>query len=252
MNFQPYIYEPENANSELWGRRQVGGQYSGLFGEMINSNADIALADLYYTPAILELMDLSTPYYTECLTFLTPESLTDNSWKTLLMPFKLDDTSLFNNLFIIIIFRPLMWTAVIICLFLSGCVFYSLAKFHHNINSIGNVKKLEIDRFKKKRILTLPLQPYVEKWDPNLKYALMKTQFETTKPEGQPEGLYLFADMVNSILYTFSVLLMVSLPKLPTGWSLRILTGCYWVYCLLVVVAYRASLTAILANPAPR
>lgn len=63
---------------------------------MINSNADIALGDLYYTPTILELMDLSTPYYTECLTFLTPESLTDNSWKTLLLPFKLD--SLFKTI----------------------------------------------------------------------------------------------------------------------------------------------------------
>lgn len=44
--------------------------------------------------------------------------------------------------------------------------------------------------------------------------------------------------------------------KLPiftaTSWSIRMLTGWYWIYCVLVVVAYRASLTAILANPAPR
>ncbi|CAH1104267.1 unnamed protein product [Psylliodes chrysocephalus] len=45
------------------------------------------------------------------------------------------------------------------------------------------------------------------------------------------------------------MLLLVSLPKLPTGWSLRVLTGWYWLYCLLVVTAYRASLTAILARP---
>lgn len=88
MNFKPRIYEPENANNELWGHREVGGRQSGLFGEMINSRADIALGDLYYTQSILELMDLSTPYYTQCLTFLTPESLTDNSWKTLILPFK--------------------------------------------------------------------------------------------------------------------------------------------------------------------
>lgn len=148
-----------------------------------------------------------------------------------------------------------MWAAVIICLLLSGYVFYSLAKFYHKINvekEEGNLRKIDIDQFKKKKIIMLPLRPYVEKWDSDLKYALMKSQFETTKIEGEPEGLYLFADMINSILYTFSILLMVSLPKLPTGWSLRILTGCYWVYCLLVVVAYRASLTAILANPSPR
>lgn len=48
------------------------------------------------------------------------------------------------------------------------------------------------------------------------------------------------------------MLLVVSLPKLPTGWSLRLLTGWYWLYCILLVVSYRASMTAILANPAPR
>lgn len=48
------------------------------------------------------------------------------------------------------------------------------------------------------------------------------------------------------------MLLVVSLPRLPQKWAVRILTGWYWVYCILIVVAYRASLTAILANPAPR
>lgn len=48
------------------------------------------------------------------------------------------------------------------------------------------------------------------------------------------------------------MLLVVSLPKLPQKWAVRILTGWYWIYCILIVVAYRASLTAILANPVPR
>lgn len=46
--------------------------------------------------------------------------------------------------------------------------------------------------------------------------------------------------------------LVVSLPRFPAKWAIRILTGSYWIYCILIVVAYRASLTAILANPAPR
>lgn len=65
-------------------------------------------------------------------------------------------------------------------------------------------------------------------------------------------GLYLFEELTNSIMYTYGMLLVVSLPKLPPGWSIRLLTGWYWLYCVLVVVAYRASMTAILANPAPR
>lgn len=48
------------------------------------------------------------------------------------------------------------------------------------------------------------------------------------------------------------MLLVISLPKLPNGWSIRLLTGWYWLYCVLLVVSYRASMTAILANPAHR
>lgn len=48
------------------------------------------------------------------------------------------------------------------------------------------------------------------------------------------------------------MLLVVSLPRLPKSWPIRLLTGWYWIYCLSIVAAYRASLTAILANPAPR
>lgn len=48
------------------------------------------------------------------------------------------------------------------------------------------------------------------------------------------------------------MLLVVSLPRFPQKWAVRILTGWYWIYCILIVVSYRASLTAILANPAPR
>lgn len=46
--------------------------------------------------------------------------------------------------------------------------------------------------------------------------------------------------------------LVVSLPRFPAKWAVRILTGSYWIYCILIVVSYKASLTAILANPAPR
>ncbi|RZC40131.1 glutamate receptor ionotropic, delta-2, partial [Asbolus verrucosus] len=236
MNFKCEIYEPLNANVELWGGKQTTGKYTGLIGEMVSTHADIALGDLYYTPYILELMDLSVPYNTECLTFLTPESLTDNSWKTLILPFK-----------------PLMWAAVLICLLICGIVFYALARFHENINTIKEEKCQNVDIFnKKKKIITLSIYPEVEKFDSNVKYMKMKEQYIPPKHEGQASGLYQFSEPFNSVLYTYSMLLLVSLPKLPTGWSLRMLTGWYWLYCLLLVVSYRASMTAILARPTPR
>lgn len=88
MNFKCEIYEPDNIDEELWGRKLVGGIYTGVIGEIVSTKADIALGDLYYMPYLLDLMDLTVPYNTECLTFITPEALTDNSWKTLILPFK--------------------------------------------------------------------------------------------------------------------------------------------------------------------
>lgn len=74
--------------SEKWGQLNPNGSYTGVLGEMVDGLADIALADLYYTSYNLEHMDLSVPYNVECLTFLTPEALTDNSWQTLILPFR--------------------------------------------------------------------------------------------------------------------------------------------------------------------
>jgi ABC-type amino acid transport/signal transduction systems, periplasmic component/domain len=88
MNFKPKVYEAEFADMEKWGRKQLNGSYTGLIGEIKSGKADMALGNLYYTPYYLELMDLTIPYTTECLTFLTPEALTNNSWMTLILPFR--------------------------------------------------------------------------------------------------------------------------------------------------------------------
>ncbi|XP_050558886.1 glutamate receptor ionotropic, kainate glr-3 [Spodoptera frugiperda] len=201
MNFKPKPYQAINAELHKWGQKQPNGSFSGLLGEMVNGRADVALGNLQYTPYHLELTDLSIPYTSQCWTFLTPEALTDNSWKTLILPFKL-----------------YMWIAVLLVLLITGTIFYGLAKNHMNLQE-----------YKKLR----PIQTNVDE--------------EDAKP-----GLYLFGEIINSILYTYGMLLVVSLPRLPTGWSIRLLTGWYWLYCILLVVSYRASMTAILANPAPR
>lgn len=66
------------------------------------------------------------------------------------------------------------------------------------------------------------------------------------------KGLYLFTEIGNSILYTYSMLFQVSLPNLPSPWAVRVLIGWWWIYSILVAVAYRASMTATLANPVAR
>nr|AOE47990.1 putative ionotropic receptor IR [Athetis lepigone] len=202
MNFKPRPYQAANAEIHKWGQKQANGTFSGLLGEMVSGGADVALGNLQYTPYHLELTDLSIPYTSQCWTFLTPEALTDNSWKTLILPFKL-----------------YMWIAVLLVLLITGTIFYGLAKSHMN------------------------LQDYMQ---------IQRANNLVVEDSDAKPGLYLFGEIVNSILYTYGMLLVVSLPRLPVGWSIRLLTGWYWLYCILLVVSYRASMTAILANPAPR
>lgn len=63
------------------------------------------------------------------------------------------------------------------------------------------------------------------------------------------KSLYLFTEFQNSMLYTYSMLLQVSLPRLPNAWTVRIFIGWWWIYSILVAVAYRASMTATLSHP---
>jgi Ligand-gated ion channel len=156
---------------------------------MNNAEADVALGNLHNSPFNFQIMDLSIPYNVECLTFITPEVLNDNSWKTLISPFSLG-----------------MWAGVLVSLGLAGGIFFALS----------NVYKFIVDT---------------------------ATQLSDKD---------FFDSLSSCLLYTYSMILLVSLPRLPVRWSLRVLTGWYWIYCVLVVVAYRASLTSILANPQPR
>lgn len=88
MNFKANYYMPFNIADDKWGKAGDNDSYTGLLGEAIAGKADFFLGDLHYTIHNLNYFDLSTPYNTECLTFLTPESLTDNSWKLLILPFR--------------------------------------------------------------------------------------------------------------------------------------------------------------------
>lgn len=124
LNFHPDYYETEDSSEEKWGNMFQNGTYTGLLGEMDNGLADIALADLHYTIYHLEIMDLSIPYNTECLTFLTPESASDNSWQTLILPFSEG-----------------MWIGVGVSLFCVGIVFYLFSNLYYYFGEPKKNKK---------------------------------------------------------------------------------------------------------------
>ncbi|KOC58902.1 Glutamate receptor, ionotropic kainate 2 [Habropoda laboriosa] len=201
MNFEPKYYMPYNIVSEKWGNEGGNETHTGLVSEAIQEKAAFYLGDLHYTLHHLKYFDLTIPYNTECLTFLTPESLTETSWKLLILPFKL-----------------YTWIALILTLVLGSVVFYSLS---------------------------LSCKKYI---------SLYKNQMhiQSTSLKKEIKGLYLFTEIGNSILYTYSMLFQVSLPNLPSPWAVRVLIGWWWIYSILVAVAYRASMTATLANPVAR
>uniref|UniRef100_A0A8W7MTN7 Ionotropic glutamate receptor L-glutamate and glycine-binding domain-containing protein n=1 Tax=Anopheles arabiensis TaxID=7173 RepID=A0A8W7MTN7_ANOAR len=275
MHFQMVFYETSDADTERWGRLGGNGTLTGIIKEMQEGKADFALADLHHTEYNLGFMDLSVPYNTECLTFLTPEALSDNSWKTLILPFNGE-----------------MWAGVLLSLFAVGFVFYAFSNTlmyihqhergyrpEHDLlqrhrNRKGKEKRNFWTRFRKNRDRTnTPRKSKLIgrlKW---LRHKKPKTNMSKSSAydrnklkklrmipfKRQPEPWHdplpandMFDTFSDCIIYTYSMLLLVSLPRIPEKWPLRMLTGWYWVYCVLVVVAYRASFTAILANPIPR
>lgn len=87
VNFKPVFYQPPDVETKRWGTMGANESFDGLIGEAVYGNAAFYLGDLHYTLRHNKLFELSYPYNSECLTFLTPESLTENSWKLLIAPF---------------------------------------------------------------------------------------------------------------------------------------------------------------------
>lgn len=134
-----------------------------------------------------------------------------------------------------------MWIFVLIALFSLGFIFHALSKFYYYI----------YDKYETTHHSAAS----------NVSDVINKLKLHTTYSElvnknrlqnNNLKGLYMFEEIINSVLYTYGMLLLISLPRFPNGWSLRMLTGWYSLYCSLVAVSYRASMTAILAKPASR
>lgn len=165
-----------------------------------------------------------------------------------------------------------MWVGVLITLLIGGFLFYAFSTAHKHIED--NEDTIEIINTIKESVVLENKDPIEKSQNTKIKnilnifknklkkqkvLELKKFVFNYSEEKNLEKrtnqdvvGLYLFEDIGNSILYTYGMLVAVSLPKVPSGWAIRILTGWWWMYCLLVVVAYKASMTAILANPDTR
>ncbi|EDX10063.1 GD12812 [Drosophila simulans] len=240
LNFKPVYYKPnqtENMDWELDGTAYGGGNLDGfgqngthidsmLVDEVAAHSARFAIGDLHLFQVYLKLVELSAPHNFECLTFLTPESSTDNSWQTFILPFSAG-----------------MWVGVLLSLFVVGTVFYAISFLNAIIN--GNVSSEFFRCLRPNR--SVPMDPKIYR---RISFRIAISRYRPSKGDRMPRDL--FDGYANCILLTYSMLLYVALPRMPRNWPLRVLTGWYWIYCILLVATYRASFTAILANPAAR
>ncbi|EDW41076.1 GM24763 [Drosophila sechellia] len=240
LNFKPVYYKPnqtENMDWELDGTAYGGGNPdlygqngthidSMLVDEVAAHSARFAIGDLHLFQVYLKLVELSAPHNFECLTFLTPESSTDNSWQTFILPFSAG-----------------MWAGVLLSLFVVGTVFYAISFLNAIIN--GNVSSEFFRCLRPNR--SVPMDPKIYR---RISFRIAISRYRPSKGDRMPRDL--FDGYANCILLTYSMLLYVALPRMPRNWPLRVLTGWYWIYCILLVATYRASFTAILANPAAR
>ncbi|XP_017080297.1 uncharacterized protein LOC108114054 isoform X2 [Drosophila eugracilis] len=239
LNFKPVYYRPNqsenldweletgygNSNPDGYGQNETYID-SMLIDEVAAHNARFAIGDLHQFQVYLQFVELSLPHDFECLTFLTPEASTDNSWQTFILPFSGG-----------------MWAGVLVSLFVVGTVFYGISFLNAIINrnvSSGFFRFL-------RRNHAVPMDPKIYR---RISFRIAISRYRPPKESRRPRDL--FDDYANCILLTYSMLLYVALPRMPRNWPLRVLTGWYWIYCILLVATYRASFTAILANPAAR
>lgn len=165
-----------------------------------------------------------------------------------------------------------MWVGMLITLLIGGFIFYALATVHKHIEDSENDIQIINNTYEQSKALennntiTIKKNMTVKSILNAVKNKFKKSQMTEQKfvlscvenkrlrrfTNKDFSGLYLFENIGNSILYTYGMLVAVSLPKVPNGWAIRTLTGWWWTYCLLVAVAYKASMTAILANPDTR
>ncbi|KAH8240065.1 hypothetical protein KR032_010800 [Drosophila birchii] len=238
LNFKPIYYKPnqsENAEWELGVDGYGNGNSEGyvenetridslLIEEVASHNARFAIGDLHQFQIYLQSVELSLPHNFDCLTFLTPESSTDNSWQTFILPFSGG-----------------MWAGVLLSLFIVGTVFYGISFLNAILTRGGSSGFFRCLRQSHR----VPLDPKIYR---RVSFRIAIARYRPSK--GSRSARDLFDDYTNCILLTYSMLLYVALPRMPRNWPLRVLTGWYWIYCILLVATYRASFTAILANPA--
>ncbi|KAH8299846.1 hypothetical protein KR044_006856 [Drosophila immigrans] len=234
LHFQPLYYNLNDSDSDNAGQDWEGfdsGNESQLRTEQIIAevalhNARFGIGDLHLFQSYMQHVELSLQHSVECLTFLTPESSMDNSWQTFILPFSGG-----------------MWAGVLLSLFVVGTIFYLISFL--NALLLGSNQATSFFRCLRRE----QLQHRNDDW------RRLSFRLELARHRQQPRprtGRDLFDDYANCILLTYSMLLYVALPRMPHHWPLRVLTGWYWIYCILLVATYRASFTAILANPAAR
>ncbi|XP_071514549.1 ionotropic receptor 21a-like [Panulirus ornatus] len=100
----------ETPNDETWGEKMGNGSWYGVMGQLQRQEVDIGLANLFITSHWLQVADLTAPYRSEAMLFMTRTEPPLPHWQALAFPF-----------------HQWTWLAVLVGLIISGPLLFLLA-----------------------------------------------------------------------------------------------------------------------------
>ncbi|XP_071518321.1 glutamate receptor U1-like [Panulirus ornatus] len=101
----------ETSNGEMWGEELENGSWYGLMGQLQRHEVDIGLANLFISSHNLQVPDLTSPYRTEMMCFMTRTEPPLPQWQSLAFPF-----------------HQWTWLAVLVGLIVSGPLLFLMAR----------------------------------------------------------------------------------------------------------------------------
>ncbi|XP_071518339.1 ionotropic receptor 21a-like [Panulirus ornatus] len=109
LNFTLEFTEPPNG--ENWGEMYENGSWYGLMGQLQRREVDIGLANWFISTHWLQAIDLTSPYRTEVMIFMTLTEPPLPHWQALAFPF-----------------HQWTWLAVLVGIIVSGPLLFLLAR----------------------------------------------------------------------------------------------------------------------------
>jgi hypothetical protein len=103
-------FHPPPSGQDLWGRLTENGSWTGIVGQVLSGNSDVAVCGLYYTCHLSSGLECSVPYIFDETLWYLPCPKPFPYWLSLSRVFKLNLWIAFT--FAYVIYSSMMWVSV--------------------------------------------------------------------------------------------------------------------------------------------